>query len=148
MKITDVTTTLIFNPDADAIQDATIPPLKPGTRGRTTVFIHIHTDEGTQGFSYLNSPAAIRSLINDNLKDILIGKTPFETERIWTEMFWRVRGYGRKGFAFQAISGLDVALWDLKGKALGVPCTNSSDKPTNPSPATAAEAGPTTPSTS
>ena len=109
MKITDVTTTLIYNPDADAIQDATIPPLKPGTRGRTTVFIHIHTDEGTQGFSYLNSPAAIRSLINDNLKDILIGKTPFETERIWTEMFWRVRGYGRKGFAFQAISGLDVA---------------------------------------
>ena len=50
MKITDVTTTLIHNPDADAIQDATIPPLKPGTRGRTTVFIHIHTDEGTQGF--------------------------------------------------------------------------------------------------
>ena len=121
MKITDVTTTLIHNPDADVIQDATIPPPTPGARGRTTVFIHIHTDEGTQGFSYLNSPAAIRSLINDNLKDILIGKTPFETERIWTEMFWRVRGYGRKGFAFQAISGLDVALWDLKGKASGRP---------------------------
>ena len=36
-------------------------------------------------------------------------------------MFWRVRGYGRKGLAFQAISGLDVALWDLKGKALNAP---------------------------
>ena len=36
-------------------------------------------------------------------------------------MFWRVRGFGRKGLAFQAISALDIALWDLKGKALGVP---------------------------
>ncbi len=121
MKITDVTTTLIYNPDAAVIQDATIPPPKPGTSGRTTIFIHIHTDEGTQGFSYLNSPSAVRSLITDNLKDILIGKTPFETERIWTEMFWRVRGFGRKGLAFQAMSALDVALWDLKGKALGIP---------------------------
>ncbi len=41
MKITDVTTTLIHNPDSEAIQDATIPPPKPGTKGRTTVFIHI-----------------------------------------------------------------------------------------------------------
>ena len=121
MKITDVTTTFIFNPDAEVIQDATIPPPKPGARGRSTIFIHIHTDEGTQGFSYLNSPVAVRSLINDNLKDILIGKTPFQTERIWTEMFWRVRGFGRKGLAFQAISALDIALWDLKGKALNTP---------------------------
>ena len=121
MKITDVTTTLVFNPHAEVIQDATIPPPKPGATGRSTVFIHVHTDEGTQGFSYLNAPGAIRSLIEDNLKDILIGRTPFETEAIWTEMFWRVRGYGRKGLAFQAISGLDIALWDLKGKALDKP---------------------------
>ena len=64
-------------------------------------------------------------------------------------MFWRVRGYGRKGFAFQAISGLDVALWDLKGKALGVPSLQTpSDKPMNPYPVTAVADGPTTPSTS
>jgi L-alanine-DL-glutamate epimerase-like enolase superfamily enzyme len=36
-------------------------------------------------------------------------------------MFWRVRGFGRKGIAFQAISAVDIGLWDLKAKALGVP---------------------------
>ena len=72
MKITDVTTTFIFNPDAAVIQDATMPPPKPGTQGRSTIFIHIHTDEGTQGFSYLNSPAAIRALINDNLSSAFV----------------------------------------------------------------------------
>ena len=121
MRITDVRTTQVFNPNLRHYQDATMPPPKPGARGRSTVFIHIDTDEGIEGFSYLNSPSAIRSLIVDEMKPLLVGQDPFDTERLWTNMFWRVRGYGRKGLAFQAISGIDVALWDIKGKALGTP---------------------------
>ncbi len=121
MKITSVTTILIHDPDAMVVQDSTIPPLKPGAKGRDTIFIFIDTDEGTQGFSYLSGPRAVRSIIHDELSDVLEGNDPFNTEKLWNDMFWRVRGYGRKGLAFQALSGLDTALWDLKAKALDVP---------------------------
>ena len=121
MKIIDVRTTAVFNPDASHYQDATMVPPTPGAKGRSTVFVHIDTDDGFTGFSYLNAPSAIRSLITAELKPLLVGQDPFDTERLWTDMFWKVRGYGRKGLAFQAISGIDVALWDIKGKALGQP---------------------------
>ena len=121
MKITHITTTLIHDPNAMAFQDSTMPPPRPGAKGRDTVLIFIDTDEGTQGFSYSSGPRAVRSIIHDELADILEGSDPFNTERLWNDMFWRVRGYGRKGLAFQALSALDTALWDLKAKALGVP---------------------------
>lgn len=121
MKITDIRTTQVFNPDASHFQDATMPPPKPGAKGRSTIFIHIDTDGGTNGFAYLNAPSAIRSLLDAELKPLLTGADPFDIERLWRAMFWKVRGYGRKGLAFQAISGIDVALWDLKAKALGQP---------------------------
>ncbi len=121
MKIIAVNTMMIHDPDAIVVQDATIPPLKAGAKGRDTVFIFIDTDEGASGFSYLSGPRAVRALIHDDISDALIGHDPFNIEALWQDMFWRVRGYGRKGLAFQAISGLDVALWDLKAKALDVP---------------------------
>ncbi len=121
MKITDVTTTMLLNPEAPAIQDATIPPLKPGAKGRMGLWVHIKTDEGTEGLGVGSGMHAIRAIIEDNLKDLLIGQDPFNIEKLWNDMFWRVRGYGRKGVAFQALSAVDIGLWDLKAKALGLP---------------------------
>jgi len=122
MRITDVTTTLVYYPDTKAIQDATIPPLKRGAKGRSLLFIHIATNEGVEGFAPgMDNETASREIIERNLKDLLIGQDPFNIEKLWNDMFWRVRGYGRKGLAFCAISALDIALWDLKAKALGVP---------------------------
>ncbi len=51
----------------------------------------------------------------------LIGRDPLETEAIWTEMFHYLRGVGRKGMTFCALSAVDAALWDIKGKAFDVP---------------------------
>ncbi len=121
MKIIDVTTTSLHYPIGRPIQDATIPPPRPGSDGRTALFVHIKTDEGLEGLGTGTGGPAVRAVIERDLKDLLIDADPFEIEKLWEQMFWRVRGYGRKGVAFCAISCLDVALWDLKAKALGVP---------------------------
>ncbi len=121
MKITNVTTTMIRNPDGFVFQDATVPQVKRGTRGTTGLWVHIQTDEGIEGLGIGTGQISVRAVIESNLKDILIGQDPFNIEKIWNEMFWRVRGYGRKGIAFHAISAIDIGLWDLKAKALGLP---------------------------
>ncbi|MFW6174336.1 MAG: mandelate racemase/muconate lactonizing enzyme family protein [Chloroflexota bacterium] len=123
MKITDVTTTMLNNPEGFVIQDATIPTPPPRAPRRSVngLWAHIKTDEGEEGLGVGTGHRAIRSVIENNLKDLLIGQDPFNIEKLWNDMFWRVRGYGRKGVAFQAISTLDIGLWDLKAKALGVP---------------------------
>ncbi|MGH2461524.1 MAG: mandelate racemase/muconate lactonizing enzyme family protein [Chloroflexota bacterium] len=121
MKITNVTTTQLAIPGFRPIQDATIPPPRSSTGSRGALFVHIHTDAGIEGLGLGAATSAVRSVIHDNLQDLLIGEDPFEIERLWEAMFWRVRGYGRKGIAFCAISSIDIALWDLKAKALGLP---------------------------
>jgi L-alanine-DL-glutamate epimerase-like enolase superfamily enzyme len=60
-------------------------------------------------------------VVEKAFRELLVGKDPFNIEQLWNDMFWAVRGYGRKGVAFCAISATDIALWDLKAKALGLP---------------------------
>ena len=60
-------------------------------------------------------------LINDSLKPLLLGQNPLYSEKLWDDMFWRLRGVGRKGLAFAAVSAVDIALWDLKAKYFEVP---------------------------
>ncbi len=112
---------MLHSPDAPHVQDGTIPPIAPGAKGRNELFAHIVADDGTEGLGWYAGIASARSVIEDNLKDLLIGQDPFNIEKLWDDMFWRVRGYGRKGIAFQAIAILDIALWDLKAKSLGLP---------------------------
>ena len=114
MKIVDVTTTMLFNPEGFLIQDATIFQPKEGAKGTKGFFVHIKTDEGIEGLGTSAGHRAVQAVVEDTLKDALIGQDPFETERLWDQMFWRVRGFGRKGVAFCAISACDIALWDLK----------------------------------
>lgn len=121
MKITDITTTVLANRQGRPIQDATIPTPPAGSGGRSQLFVHIHTDEGVEGLGIGIANGGIRSIIEQNLKQVLIGEDPFMIERLWERMFWHVRSYGRKGAAFCALSAVDIGLWDLKAKALGVP---------------------------
>ena len=118
MKITDVKTTNIFIPHLSAIKDATI---RHPTPGRGQCFVHILTDEGLEGLGVGVGGRAAQVLIDESLKPILIGQDPLYIEKLWDDMFWRVRGVGRKGLAFGAISALDTALWDLKAKYFNVP---------------------------
>jgi L-alanine-DL-glutamate epimerase-like enolase superfamily enzyme len=55
------------------------------------------------------------------LKDILLGEDPMEIGRLWRRMYERTLYYGREGAVIQAMAGIDLALWDIKGKALQMP---------------------------
>ena len=121
MKIVDVTTTELFYPHVHPVQDATEPPPGPEAGGRGQLFVHIVTDEGLEGLGVGQASPGVRQVIESGLKGLLIDQDPFDIEKLWNDMFWQVRGYGRKGLAFCAVSAVDIGLWDLKAKALGVP---------------------------
>ena len=118
MKITDVTTTVLSYPHVRAFQDATIARPVPG---RSQLFVHIKTDAGVEGLGLGQASPGVRQVIEAELKGLLIDRDPFDIEKLWDDMFWAVRGYGRKGLAFCALSAVDIGLWDLKAKALGLP---------------------------
>ncbi len=117
VKIARVGTTLIAIPRDPPISDATAVSMGMGAH----CFVHIVTDEGLDGLGMSTASRAVRAVIDYDLKPLLEGADPLNIEGLWQEMFWRVRGIGRKGVAFQAISAVDIALWDLKAKILGLP---------------------------
>lgn len=86
--------------------------------------VRVTTEEGLEGFGVTYHEVggeATKMLIEKNIAPKLIGRDPFETEVIWNEMFGYLRGVGRKGLMFCALSAVDIALWDLKGKILNMP---------------------------
>lgn len=86
--------------------------------------VRVTTNEGIEGFGVTYHEVggeATRMLIEKNIAPRIIGKDPFETEVIWADMFQYLRGVGRKGLMFCALSAVDIALWDLKGKILDIP---------------------------
>jgi L-alanine-DL-glutamate epimerase-like enolase superfamily enzyme len=90
-----------------------VPPY-PLERG----FLFIDTDEGVSGiWGGISQDLADRIA---GLKPVLIGENPHAVERIWDKMY-RHSIHGRKGETMMAISAVDLALWDLKGKLLGAP---------------------------
>jgi L-rhamnonate dehydratase len=60
-------------------------------------------------------------MINQHLARLLVGEDPADIERLWDQMFRSMLPYGRKGLPIMALSGVDHALWDVAGKAAGVP---------------------------
>lgn len=121
MKIVDITTTTLHYPHVPAVQDATLAPPGQGAGGRSHLFVHIKTDEDIEGLGVGQASPGAAQLIETVLKEILVGQDPFDIERLWDKMFWRLRTFGSKGIASQALSAVDVGLWDLKAKALGLP---------------------------
>ena len=121
MKITDVEAIVLRQAEvnegiADGSQDDLV--------------IRIHTDEGITGIGEVDSsPELVQALVQApsshavavGLRDTLIGEDPLDVERLWQKMYRGLIYFGRRGIAVHAISGLDIALWDIKGKALGKP---------------------------
>ena len=121
MKIVNIETTSLYYPHGKPIQDATISPPTQEESGRGQLFVHIYTDEGIEGLGMTYLSPGTKDVIENALKNLLIGKDPLDIEKLWTEMYWAVRGYGRKGIAFCAISAVDIGLWDLKAKSVNLP---------------------------
>jgi L-rhamnonate dehydratase len=117
MKITDVETIYLRLPDVDALRcDGT----------QDALIILVHTDEGITGIGEVDTaPTVARAIIEapsshliaNGLKELIIGMDPFEIELIWHKMYHGTLYYGRSGPALHAMSGIDIALWDIIGKA-------------------------------
>ena len=90
-------------------------------RAGTACFVHIMTDTGLEGLSPAGGGRATQALVEGSFKDLLVGENPLHIEKIWDDLFWCIRGVGRKGLAFCALSAVDIALWDLKAKHFNVP---------------------------
>ncbi len=97
--------------------------------GKHLCLVRVETDEGIAGVGATAAHSgAVRALINEgpgNLSQLLIGEDPTDTQRLWRKMFeeWQAqRGRGDEGgIAVNAMSAIDLALWDLAGKARGLP---------------------------
>jgi len=85
--------------------------------------VRLSTDDGISGIGYTYDVAgeAIREVITRNLASVVLGRDPFATEVIWTDAMNLLRGAGRKGLVLIALSIVDIALWDIKAKAAGMP---------------------------
>ena len=90
--------------------------------GRLTSLIRVSTDAGLEGIgSAYSHPDMVRTVVEGNLRDLLIGDDALDTETLWHKMYRITRWYGRKGAAMSALGAVDTALWDIRGKALGQP---------------------------
>ena len=89
------------------------------------LFVEVNTDEGITGWGEITTTTKVanRALatIVRQLNDLVVGEDPAQIEWIWHKIFRAFTYMGSRGAACEAISGIDIALWDIRGKALGVP---------------------------
>jgi L-alanine-DL-glutamate epimerase-like enolase superfamily enzyme len=125
MKITDVEVLILEAPG-----DYAAPRGAEEAYGyKHLVLLRVHTDEGITGVADVESqPHVVKAIVDapqrelfNGLRHLVVGEDPFEVERLWHRMFERTYYYGRRGAVLQAISGIDIACWDIMGKATGRP---------------------------
>src|SRR6266850_4067447 len=89
------------------------------------VLVRVRTDDGLEGIGEADaSPEVIKAIVDApyshtiacGLREILIGENPLETERLWQKMYRRTQYFGRTSVTIAAMSAVDMALWDHKGK--------------------------------
>ncbi len=89
------------------------------------VLARVRTDDGICGIGSAGvGSGATAYIIEHHLAPIVTGQNPFDVELLWEQMFRAVINYGRKGVVLEAISAIDIALWDIMGRATGQPVYN------------------------
>jgi D-galactarolactone cycloisomerase len=88
---------------------------------RTAMVVEIETDQGLIGWGECYGPAPITAAVVKTMAPWLIGEDPLRTDFLWRTIYARLRDHGQKGVVIQGLSGIDIALWDIKGKHFGVP---------------------------
>jgi len=121
MKITEIDVHIVLAPNMD-------PTLTSSAQDSLVVLIH--TDEGVTGIgeSDVNPWMAKAAILAPGthtmglcIRDMLIGADPFDIAGLWDKMYKGTAMNGRRGVVIHAMGAIDMALWDLKGKALGLP---------------------------
>jgi L-rhamnonate dehydratase len=93
-----------------------------GFRFHGWLLVEVFTDAGFVGIGNAAlSPRLTKQTIDLYLKPLLMGADPFDVEYLWQLMYRRTMAFGRKGIGMTAISAVDIALWDIMGKATGQP---------------------------
>jgi D-arabinonate dehydratase/D-galactarolactone cycloisomerase len=136
MKITDVRIKNLVVEWADLFGDISKVPYyllhpsanfsgeNPPRLGQFSTLIFIDTDEGLTGIGEswgLPDPRVVGSIIENMLKPLLVGKDPLAIEQIWQKMYGSMQNGHLRGTLLEAMSGIDIALWDIKGKYLNLP---------------------------
>ena len=94
------------------------------------IIIKVYTDEGIVGYGEVDSsPLVVKAVIEApvshriccGLAAVVVGEDPFDVEKIWEKMYLASTFYGRRGVVIHAMSGIDIAIWDIIGKALNKP---------------------------
>lgn len=121
MKITDIECHILVVPDLQ--EDAT-------SSSQDNIVVVVHTDEGITGVGETDTgPWLARAAIDApgshsmamGMKDIYLGQDPFDTAALWERVYHATAMSGRRGAVINAMGAIDMALWDIKGKALGQP---------------------------
>ncbi|KPL15584.1 MAG: mandelate racemase [Bacteroides sp. SM1_62] len=120
MKITNVKAIMLKLPE--------ISPAADGTQD--DLIIVVETDEGITGYGEVDTAPLVGKAIVEaymshgtcyGLNQIVVGSDPFDYEQIWHDMWAMTYYYGRSGPVIHAMSGIDMAIWDIMGKAVGKP---------------------------
>jgi len=121
MRITDVRTHVLLDPGYD---------IAAASSAQDTIVVEIETDEGIVGIGETDLNAWIaRACIeapgthtmDQGLRALLLGRDPSDPEAIWDDLYVRTAMSGRRGALVNAIGAIDIALWDIAGKAASVP---------------------------
>src|SRR4029078_1718838 len=121
MRITGIDCHVLLVPDLDT--GAT-------SSDQDDIVVFVHTDEGITGIGETDlNPWIARACIEApsthtmglGLKDMLLGEDPLQPERIWEKLYTGSAMNGRRGAVICAMGAIDMALWDIRGKAAGKP---------------------------
>lgn len=91
------------------------------TTVRKSCIVEITTDTGLTGWGECFGPARPNAAVVNGFREHLVGADPLATEIIWATLHNRFRDQGQKGLVISGLSGVDIALWDIKGKAFNAP---------------------------
>ena len=118
MKITRVHATPLNLPVSVSISGRT------KTTSLSLCLVDIETDTGLigTGMTAITEEEVIGTIVNNVASHALIGADPLRHEQLWDKLYWLLTPRGQSGYASHAMAAIDLALWDLKGKALGQPC--------------------------
>jgi L-rhamnonate dehydratase len=83
--------------------------------------VAVDTDVGLTGYGVGGGGLAGVHVVATVLRDLLLDRDPEPVEQIWDEMYAHTLAFGQKGLAIMAVSGVDLALWDLRGQAAQLP---------------------------
>ena len=90
-------------------------------RARQICLVKVIADDGSYGWGEGYGPATVVKAGIEFLAPLALGEDPLQVEAIWSKMHLRALDYARRGVLVAAISAIDIALWDLRGKLLGQP---------------------------